>query len=230
MAEELDCDRNWERKQVKVCRELAQGYLLSHESKDGELVVIHESDLSRTTNGMGRVSDLTLAQLKQLDAGVSFSAEFAGQRIPTLSQVLELAQGKILLNVEIKVTDELFTEKVLALIHKWEMRDQVILSSFDPSALKHSRKIDPGMRTASLYNEVLHAGKSPVQILEEVGSAALNLRHDQVTANMVAKCHEHGRPVAVYTVNQPVQMQALIDLEVDALFTDRLDVMIGLVR
>ena len=204
-----------------------------HESKDGELVVIHESDLSRTTNGAGSVSDLTLAQLKRLDAGASFSAEFAGQRIPTLSQVLELAQGKILLNIEIKVTDELpgsITEKVLARIHEWGLRDQVILSSFDPRALKNSRKIDPGVKTASIYNEPFHLGKSPIEIMEEVGSAAFNVSDDELTADIVAECHEHGRPVGVYTINELARIPPLVQLGVNAVFTDRPDLMIGLVR
>ena len=204
-----------------------------HLSMDGEIVVIHDADLSRTTNGKGRVRDLTLAQLKKLDAGTSFSVDLAGELIPTLAEVLELVAGRMLLNIEIKVTGEIqggITEKVLTLIGEKRMGNQVILSSFDPRALSHSRKIDPGVRTASLYNEVLHAGKSPIQIMEEVGSVALNLRHDQVTADMVAMCHRHGRAVAVYTVNQPAQMRALFDLEVDALFTDRPDAMIGLVK
>lgn len=204
-----------------------------HESKDGELVVIHESDLRRTTNGSGRVGDLTLEELKRLDAGISFSAEFAGERIPTLSQALDLVRGHILLNIEIKfdvVKHDIVTEKVLALIHQWQMRDQVILSSFDPRALDHSRKVDPEVKTASLYNEQLHKGISPVEIMEQVGSVAFNLRQDQVTSDAVAICHEHGRPVAAYTVNQPAQMRAMIELEVDALFTDRPDRMLGLVE
>ena len=201
------------------------------ESKDGELVVIHESDLSRTTNGSGRVGNLTAVALKRLDAGASFSAEFAGERIPTLSQVFDMVRGKILLNVEIKtdvVTLEIVTEKVLALIHRCEMRDQVILSSFDPRALSHSRKIDREVKTASLYNEQLHRGRSLVEIMEQVGSVAFNLRHDQVNVDIVAMYHEHGRPIAVYTVNRPAQMRTLLDLKVDALFTDRPDLMIGL--
>ncbi len=204
-----------------------------HESKDGELVVIHESDLSRTTSGTGKVGDWMLDELMRLDAGTSFSPEFSGERIPTLKQALDLVRGHILLNVEIKydvVRYEIVTEKVLALIHTWQMRDQVILSSFDPRALSHSRKIDPEVKTASLYNEQLHRGMGPVEIMEQVGSVALNLRHDQVTPDTVARCHEHGRPVAAYTVNRPELMQALFDLEVDALFTDRPDLMIEQVK
>ncbi len=204
-----------------------------HLSKDGEIVVIHDADLSRTTNGKGQVRDLTLAQLKKLDAGTSFSVDFAGALIPTLTEVLELVAGRMLLNIEIKVTGEIrggVTEKVLTLIGEKRLGNQVIISSFDPRALLHSREIDPGVRTASIYNEALHRQKGPVEIMEEVGSVAFNLDHDEVTADIVAESHARGRPVAVYTVDERSRMRSLIASGIDALFTDRPDVMIALVK
>ena len=74
-----------------------------HMTRDGEIVVIHDDTLDRTTNGKGPVSDQTMAELRELDAGSWFSPEFAGERIPTLKLVLELIKDKdVLLNIEIK--------------------------------------------------------------------------------------------------------------------------------
>jgi glycerophosphoryl diester phosphodiesterase len=202
-------------------------------SRDRELVVIHDQDLSRTTDGKGQVSEMTLAQLRQLDAGSSFSEEFAGEQIPTLTEALSLVKGLMLLNVEIKTdadTGELVTEKALRLIHEMQIADQVIISSFDPSVLKHSRDIDPGVKTASLYNELFHMGQSPIEIMEQVGSVAYNLRDDQVTVDIIAECHEHGRPVAIYTINDLARIPALVQMGIDAIFTDRPDVMLELLK
>ena len=119
----------------------------------------------------------------------------------------------MLLNVEIKTeanTDGLVTEKVLRLIHEMRTGDQVIISSFDPCALMHSREIDPGVKTASIYNEPLHLGKSPIEIMEEVGSVPYNLSDDELTADIVAECHEHGRPVGVYTINELACIPTLV--------------------
>lgn len=201
-------------------------------SKDRELVVIHDQHLNRTTDGKGRVSELTLAQLRKLDAGSSFSEEFTGERIPTLEEALSLVESLMLLNVEIKTdanTVELVTEKVLRLIHEMRMGDQVIISSFDPRALKHSHEIDPGVKTASIYSEPFHLGKSPIEIMEEVGSVAYIVADDQLTEDIVVECHGHGRPVGVYTINELARMPTLIQLGVDAVFTDRPDLVIGMV-
>jgi glycerophosphoryl diester phosphodiesterase len=203
-------------------------------SSDGEVVALHYAELERTTNGSGLVSDSTLAELRRLDAGSWFSDEFTGEPIPTLAEILDLLRSRTLLNVEIKtqaVTDEAaggITDKVLQLVRDRRMAEQVILSSFDPRALSQARQLDPQVRTASLFNRHLHRGRSPVEVMEEVGSVGLNIRDSLVTAEIVISCHQHGRPVAVYTVNEPRRMRELMDLGVDALFTDRPDLMLDL--
>ena len=205
-------------------------------SRDGQVVVIHDATLDRTTNGTGNVAEHSLAELADLDGGTWFSPAYKNQRIPTLKEVLDLARGKILVNVEIKteaVTDELgggITEKVVELVRTHDMRDQVVVSSFDPRALEQMRRLDPGITTAALFNRDLHEGKSPREVMDEVGSRGFNVSHERVDAAVTRICHEMGRPVAVYTVNEVEKMEELLELGVDALFTDFPDRLLELLR
>ncbi len=203
-------------------------------SRDGEVVVIHDATLDRTTNGKGDVADYSLAELTQLDAGTWFSPEFEGEPIPTLEDVLKLANGRILVNVEIKteaVTDEIrggVAEKVLELVRAQDMHDQVVISSFDPRALAQTRQLDPDIYTASLFDRELQKGMRPSEVMDEVGSNGFNLSYQIVNGSIVKECHGLGRPVAVYTVNEVEKMEEMLDLGVDALFTDRPDLLLEL--
>jgi glycerophosphoryl diester phosphodiesterase len=203
-------------------------------SRDGHIVVIHDDTLDRTTDGEGPVAERTLAELRTLDAGSWFAAEFAGERIPTLEQVLELARGRILVNVEIKteaVTDRAeggIADKTLELVRRADMLDQVVISSFDPRALAHARALEPGVKTASLYNAEMQDGMSPGAIMAEVGSNGFNLSRQQIDESIVEACHRRERPVAVYTVNEINEMERIIGLGADAIFTDHPDRLIQL--
>ena len=97
---------------------------------DDHIVVIHDETLDRTTNGGGEVSDFTLAELQQLDAGAWFAPRFTGERIPTLDAVLDEIEGMILLNVEIKTeaVDRGIVTKVASAIQRRRMIDQVVVS------------------------------------------------------------------------------------------------------
>jgi glycerophosphoryl diester phosphodiesterase len=105
-----------------------------------------------------------------------------------------------------------------------------MVSSFDPRALVHMRQLAPEIATASLYDEDIHQCRSPIDIMQAVGSRAFNLSKQQVDRAIVEHCHAHHRPVAVYTVNDSAEMRELLELGVDALFTDRPDRMIDLLE
>ena len=118
-------------------------------SKDGQLMVIHDFTLDKTTNGTGRVSAFTADELFELDAGSHFSAEFAGTRMPTLAQVFDLVGNRGQVNIELK-TDDLQgggeVEPVIALIQRRKLYEQVIVSSFNPIALIKMRYLDPAIK------------------------------------------------------------------------------------
>ena len=205
-------------------------------SADDQLMVFHDDTLDRTTDGSGPVRALNHAQLKQLDAGGWFADEFVGERIPILLEVLELIGDRTLLNVEIKdeaVTDQVeggITHRVIRLLRDNGFGDRVLLSSFDPRALLHARELDPDIPRGSLANPRIQSISNPIEILEDTGASSLNLSRDQVNETIVAKCHQMRRAVLVYTVNEVDEMQRMIAMGVDGLFTDRADVMLDLIR
>ncbi|HSO24899.1 MAG TPA: glycerophosphodiester phosphodiesterase family protein [Chondromyces sp.] len=191
-------------------------------SADRQLVVIHDDTLDRTTDGRGAVSELTLAELQCLDAGAWFAPRFAGERLPTLEAVLAEAEGRILLNVEIKseAVGRGIVDKVAAAIRAHRMTDGVIVSSFAPAAIEQMGDAAPEIRTAVLFNPELHSGRDPVDIVRGLGASAFNIKRSRLTRTMLRRCREAGIPVAVYTVNSPRRLRKVVGKGVHAVFTD----------
>jgi glycerophosphoryl diester phosphodiesterase len=192
------------------------------------VVVIHDATLERTTNGRGAVAEHTLDELRTLDAGSWKSPVYANEKIPTLAEVLDLARHRIFVNIEIKPEAVALSAPSLVaeLVTDRSMEDRVLVSSFDPIALVEMRSAAPGIRTASLYNRDIHRGLDPGDVVREVRSSAFNIDHRELTEQMLRSCRELGLPVAVYTVNDRHRMEELIATGVDAIFTDRPDLLI----
>jgi glycerophosphoryl diester phosphodiesterase len=194
-------------------------------SADGHIVVIHDQTLDRTTDGSGEVSQFTLAELKQLDAGTWFNPSFAGERISTLEEVFAEVKGRILLNVEIKseAVARGVVGKVASAIREHGMIDQVVVSSFSPAALEEMHSIAPEIRTAVLYNTKVHQGRDAVEIVTDLGASVFNIKRQRLTRKMLRRCREHDIPVGIYTVNEPRRMRRLVKRDVDAIFTSHPD-------
>lgn len=205
-------------------------------SKDGQVVVIHDETLERTTNGLGRVADYNYEELARLDAGTWFHPRFEGETIPLLRDVLLFAKGKILVNIEIKTeawtpnTFEGIASRVVAMVDELGMRDLVIISSFDSRILKQVRQLDSEIKTATLYDEDSRGELRPLVLVAEDHSNGFNLSKSEVSGSVVESCHSQGIPVSVYTVNTAEMMDFILGMGVDALFTDNPDVMIGLLK
>ncbi len=205
-------------------------------SKDGIPVLLHDPSLDRTTNGTGVVSDLTLDELKLLDAGSWFDVQFAGEQIPTVDELLALCKGKMALNLEIKtqaVTDTLeggVVGKVVELVRKHGMERNVIFSSFDPRAIVQLKAIAPDIAGAILYDNRLYNNAHPVDIVAELGADAFNCNWRQVRASLVDSLHQAGVQVNVYTVNADTLMHKMLDMGVDGIFTDYPDVLLQVLR
>ncbi len=137
----------------------ADGFELDvHLSLDGELVVIHDETVDRTTNGTGYVKDMTLAQLKSLDASNGMT-QYQGAHIPTLNEVYELIrETHHIVNVEIK-TDEYFypelEEKCLALAREMGIEDRIIYSSFNHHSLQKLRRLKPDAKLGMLFGDIM---------------------------------------------------------------------------
>ncbi len=202
-------------------------------SKDGQVVVIHDNTIDRTTNGRGKVADYTLKELKQFDAGSWFAPQFSGEQIPTLKEVLELAKGRIRVNIEIKneslgqyaVTD--LADRALQEVKEAEMADQIIFSSFYPSALTRIKQRDPRIWVALLYSRSWNylpeiTGGNPFSVL--------NLRNSYLTKGKIATIHQKGMKVNVYTVNSEEEMQQFVEWGIDGIITNRPDRLIKILH
>jgi len=196
-----------------------------HMSQDGELVVIHDDTLDRTTDGSGPVHQRSLAELTRLDAGRWFGEGFAGQRIPRLDEVLDRFAGKVPLALEIKAGSTFFPgieEKVVSALRERAAIDQAAVASFDHYALRRLKEIEPTLRTAALL-----VGR-PVSLSAITGSAkadGLALEASFVTKTEVEACRAAGLQIVVWVVNDPAQMRHFIGLGVDGIITDRPDLL-----
>lgn len=200
-------------------------------TSDGEVVVFHDEKISRCTNGGGRIADYTLTQLKRLDAGNWFSQEFAGEKIPTLAEVLNLCKEKIAVNIEIKteaVTDASaggIEEKCLQIVHQTGMQNHLVFSSFDPRALRHLKEIHPSTAIAVLFEKKHQGSKLPSQILGSLGAEAFNCSLRQLNKKRLADLKSNSIPFNVYTINDEKSMKSLLELGANGLFTNAPDIL-----
>ncbi|NLL43882.1 MAG: glycerophosphodiester phosphodiesterase [Firmicutes bacterium] len=191
-----------------------------HLTKDGEVVVIHDHTLARTTNGTGLVADLTLAELQELDAGLWFSPEFKGERLPSLREVLELLkEHNVLLNVETKAAlgYEQLNEKLASLLDEYAMWEKTIISSFNHYALVHIKTIRPQARTGILYNCGL---VNPWEYAKSIGATALHPYYLTIVPELVQAAQQHGMMVNVWTVDEEVDIERVSLAGVDAIITN----------
>lgn len=186
-------------------------------TRDGEVVVIHDWTLERTTNGEGMVHERTLAELRALDAGAWFGPDFAGERIPTLAEVL--ASVPVTVNVELKPAgDEGLEARTLAVVEVAGALGRVVFSSFEDSALERLRALSPGATLAVLWES--DAVEAAVCRAERVAARALHLRKDMVGGATLAALAAAGLPVRVWTVNEPREFARLAAAQVEGIFTD----------
>lgn len=205
-------------------------------SKDGVPVVIHDARLNRTTDGTGMVSDYTVNELKERDAGSWFNSTFAGERLPTLEEVLQFAAGTIALNIEIKtesVTDQVtngIEEKSLNLVKEYDMDNHVLFSSFDYRAVAHLKALAPNMPVAILYNKSQSNGLLPSELLDKYDADAFNCSYGQLTRRRLTDIKKHEIPVFIYTINEKRKMKKLIRSGVSGIFTNKPDVLRDVIR
>lgn len=202
-------------------------------SKDGEVVVIHDETLERTTTGKGRVTEKTIEELKTLDAGSKFHPSFSGERIPKLREALELAKGKVLVNIELKVGDYGqwtildLADRALEEAERVGMLNQAIFSSFDPSALERVLKKNPSAQVAFLYNRFW---SFPQEVTGGRPFSTLNCRKSVLTHENIFRAHQEGIRIGVYTLNTEEEMEKFIDMKVDAIITDYPDRLINILK
>lgn len=197
-------------------------------TRDGELVVIHDETLEATTDGSGIIREHTLEELKHLDAGVWFGAEWAGTRIPTLDEIFDALPESAIVNVELKrdswQSDGL-EDAALDHIRRRTLWDRVIVSSFNPFILWRLRTAAPQLRLGLLYQPEMPWLLNRAWPRRLLPLAALHPFHTQVTPALVAHAHDAGIQINTWTVNEPARMRELIEMGVDGIITDVPDVL-----
>jgi glycerophosphoryl diester phosphodiesterase len=188
-----------------------------HLSRDGHAVVMHDATVDRTTNGTGAVASLTLAQLKALDAGAWFSAEFAGQRIPMLDEVLERYKGRLHLHIELKPKVQTLAERVAGLVRSHGMADSVTIISFHCGLIEHLRGYAPELATGLL---VQRADETDARRAAVKGIRAVYARGDSLTAEAVRRLRGQGLAVFGWGVTGEAGMRRLIALGLDGIILD----------
>lgn len=195
-----------------------------HLTTDGQVVVIHDDLLDRTTDGTGPVADCTLADLKALDAGAWFGPAFAGARIPTLGEVLEWYGRRAHLHIEIKGRTPGLVPATLALIRKRELSEHVTITSFHLSALEETRRLAPELPTGWLVSAV---DTAVIADTLRLGLTQLCPRADLVTAEMVSDLHRRGLVVRAWGVGDERLMLAALEAGVDGMTVNFPDVLLA---
>ena len=198
--------------------DLGAGYfeLDVHTSKDDSLIVIHDNTLDRTTNGSGSVGDFMYSELKQFDAGYAtiFDNHFKNEGIPTLYEALQMAKSKIKVCIELK--EENIEGKVLELVERIDMKNQVIILAFDYDQLKNVKAMNSEMEI--LYLKIA-ATESDVDAVVDIGGEyiAANLG---ITKSLINYAHDKGVKIWQWTVNNPENMLLMIQKGIDGIITD----------
>ncbi|RYX86066.1 hypothetical protein EON73_02680 [bacterium] len=202
-----------------------------HLSADDSIIVMHDYKLSRTTNGTGEIADHSYDDLKKLDAGSKFSLAFKGEKIPTLSEVLELVKGRCKVLIELKWpsngTYAGLVEKVDETIRKHHAESWTILQSFETSYLQEAERIAPNIERQELlfgqatllplyFNRSLHFGK----FIPERGVSSINIFYIYLNKKLVKKYHKDSQSVYVFTLNNTKDMIKAISMGADGLITN----------
>lgn len=192
-------------------------------TSDGYVVVHHDATVNRTTNGQGKLKDMSLAELKKLDAGSSFSEQFHGETIPTLEEVFEAVGDRTFINIELtnyNTPRDHLVETVCMLVKKHQMQRRILFSSFFASNLSKARSYLPDVPRGLLaFNGILGAWARSFGFV--FGKyQALHPYLKDMTQQEVLRVHRLKRRVHVWTVNAEQDMRCLFGWGVDAIFTD----------
>ncbi len=195
-------------------------------SRDNEIVVIHDYKVDRTTNGVGKVRQHTLEELKGLDSGTWFDTAFAQEKIVTLEEVFQEIPSDMLINVEIKnqskVKDNI-AEKLVELIDKYDRHKTVIISSFDHTVLKNVSELQSGIRLGVLlYASLVEPWRYINRMEMDIHSIHCALEYTD--ESFIKESQKRGFKVFVYTVNDRVDAEYLKNSGVDGIITNYPDI------
>ncbi len=186
-------------------------------TRDGEVVVMHDFTLDRTTDGAGAVATHTAAEIRRLDAGTWFDPAYAGEPVPSLAEVL--ARVPIAINVELKpVGSDGLEGRVLAVVEDAGALDRVVFSSFEGSVLQRLRACSAKAEIAVLWE--LDPIEGAIARAQRIGATALHLRKDAMAPASRAAAERAGLMIRLWTVNEPKEIGWPEAPGIDSVFTD----------
>lgn len=187
------------------------------ETEDGEVVLLHDTNLKRTTGLNANIWTLTYDEVSQLDAGVKFHKKFRGEKIPTLDEVIKYSKGKIRLNIEVKYNghNKNIVKKVVKIIEDNDFEEECVLTSMNYKFLKQAKKINPDIKTGY----TLQITYGDLETLEDADF--FSIKHTYVTKQLVDRIHELGKEIHTWTLNYQGDMQRVLNCNVDNIITDQ---------
>lgn len=194
-------------------------------SKDGELVVIHDTTVDRTTDGMGNVGDLTFEQLRSLDAGSWKGEQFVGESIPTFEEILDRYHGKIGILIELKAPElypgieEQVSEALKARNLDKPQNEKIIIQSFNFESMKKVNQLLPKVPIGVLTS---NRSDTTLEALQEFSTYAdwFNPSYGIVTEELVNQVHSLGMQIGSWTVRSQEAADLLFEMGVDAIISD----------
>lgn len=200
-----------------------------HVTKDGKLVICHNYTIDATSDGRGEITSYTLGELKKFDFGSYFSAEYKGTPLPTVDEFLELAGSSDaeIINIELKAPRQAesgIVQKTLDAVKAHNLRDRILISSFNRHILQEVKDLDPHFRTGFLYPTIdYHASPfvyDPFPIAKRIGADALHPMSVVVTPRLIRRAHKRGMKVNVWTVDDKKTAQHLAAIGADGIITN----------
>lgn len=193
-----------------------------HLSRDGHIVVIHDFTVDRTTDGIGLVNDLSLNEIKRLDAGSWFGSKFAGVQIPTLAEVLSWAKGRAWLLIEVKsdwITYPGIESLLVELLRRHDMIGEVVVISFDHMCLNRVKAEEPAVATGALYSNRL---ADPIGLARATPADVLRPRWRFASMKEAEIVHDAGLAYAPFCDTQVTAdiWRSLVKMGADALSAD----------
>jgi glycerophosphoryl diester phosphodiesterase len=187
---------------------------------DGSLVVIHDRDLMRVGGDPRRVEDLTLVEIQRIDVGRRFSERFAGERVPTLEEVIDAVRGRAKLNIELKYNrpDPRLVPAVLDLVNRRQFLNDCVITSLNASAVLEFKRAQPEAVTGLIVTAAI--GR-----VTRVDTDFLSVAAPRATPTAIRNAHRMGKAVHVWTVNNPEAMLQMIETGADNIITDEPDVL-----
>ena len=187
-------------------------------TKDGEIVVIHDEKVDRTTSGNGFVKDFLFKDLRKFNANKKSNKK---EPIPSLAEVFEwLTTNNLLCNIELKngfFPYKGLEEKVIELIHKYQLVDRIIISSFNHYSIVYSYRLAPEIETAPLFYEGIYM---PWIYSQSILAKGIHPRYTAISDEIIIKTMENGIAVRPYTVNKEADLLRLFNINCTALITD----------